>query len=322
MYQVSVIIPVYKAEKYIEKCARSLFEQTLESIEFIFVDDYSPDKSIDILESILTKYPSRIPNTKILHHQCNRGSAAARNTGRSVAQGEYIIDCDSDDWVELHMYEKMYQTAKQKNADIVICDWNEIYDTKIKRVFANPPYNNLDCVTAILSSEMHGSVCNKLIRKELYTQNNIACKEGMNFCEDLYVTYRLFYFAKSIAYINVPLYYYNKTNLNSYTSTRLSELSQQGLIELSHDVRKFFEAQKEENLAIQKAVSYFINNIKSGILLNGDIFYANQIEKTTIGPIISHPTLPFHHKIVLIFYYIKFIAGINLIRYIYHKLKK
>lgn len=321
-YPVSVIVPIYKVEKYIEKCVRSLFEQTLPLIEFIFVDDCSPDNSIHILQSILNEYPNRIPHTKIIHHEHNRGLAAARNTGRSIAQGEYLISCDSDDWVEKNMYEIMYQKAQQTNADIVMCDWEEVYTTTKKRIFTNPPTDNINCVTALLSGKIHGSVVNKLIKKSLYTKYSITCKEGMNFCEDLYVTYRLLYFAKSIAYINLPLYHYNQTNLNSYTSTQLSKISQLGLIELSHDVRIFFEQQKEENIIIQKAVLYFINNIKSSILLNGDISYAKQIEKTTINSIISHPTLPIHHKIVLIFYYIKFSIGINLIRYIYHKLRK
>lgn len=322
MYQVSVIIPIYKVEKYIERCARSLFKQTLESIEFIFVDDCSPDNSITILRNVLNEYPNRISATKIIKHERNRGLAAARNTGRDIAQGEYLISCDSDDWVEENMYELMYQKAQQTNADIVICDWEEVYATTKKRIFTNPPTDNIKCVAALLSGKIHGSVVNKLIKKSLYTKNNIQCKEGMNFCEDLYVTYRLLYFAQSIAYINLPLYHYNQTNLNSYSSTRLSKTSQQGLIELSRAVKNFFEEQKEENISIKKAILYRINEIKSSILLNGDISYANQIEKTTINSIISHPTLPIHQKIILIFYYIKFIAGINLIRYIYHKLRK
>lgn len=322
MYHVSVIIPVYNVEQYIERCASSLFDQTLESIEFIFVDDCSPDKSIDILKSVLTKYPHRIPNTQIIHHQYNRGSAAARNTGLNVAQGEYIIYCDSDDWVNPNIYELMYKTAQSEKADIAICDWEEVYPTTTKRIYNNPPANNLDCIIALFTGKMHGSLCNKLIKKDLYTQHDIACKEGMNFCEDLYVIYRLFYFAKSIAYINLPLYYYNKTNLNSYTLNRLSKTSQQGLITLTHNIKEFFKGQKEENASIKKAIFYFYNSIKSSILLKGDVIFAQQIEDTTLTSILSHPTIPIYHKIVLAFYHIKFMPGVKLIRYIYHKIKE
>lgn len=253
-YQVSVIVPVYKVEKYIEKCARSLFEQTLSSIEFIFVDDCSPDNSIAILKSVLNEYPSRISDTRIVRHEYNRGLAAARNTGRSIAQGEYLISCDSDDWVDQNMYELMYQKAQQTKSEIVICDWEEVYISKTLRQFINPPVNNIECVVALLSGKMHGSVVNKLIKKTLYTEHNIMCKEGMDFCEDFYVTYRLFYFARTIAYINLPLYYYNKSNLNSYTSTKLSESSQKGLILLLNDIRKFFNEQQDGHIEIKKAI--------------------------------------------------------------------
>ena len=317
-YQVSVIVPVYKVEKYIEKCARSLFEQTLSSIEFIFVDDCSPDNSIAILKSVLNEYPSRISDTRIVRHEYNRGLAAARNTGRSIAQGEYLISCDSDDWVDQNMYELMYQKAQQTKSEIVICDWEEVYISKTLRQFINPPVNNIECVVALLSGKMHGSVVNKLIKKTLYTEHNIMCKEGMDFCEDFYVTYRLFYFARTIAYINLPLYYYNKSNLNSYTSTKLSESSQKGLILLLNDIRKFFNEQQDGHIEIKKAILYFVNNIKSSILFYGSFSYARKLERTGIDSILCHPTLRIHSKIALIFCNMNFWSGIKLIRYIYH----
>lgn len=318
---VSVIVPIYGVEPYIEKCARSLFEQTLSSIEFIFVDDCSPDNSIAILKSVLNEYPSRISDTRIVRHEYNRGLAAARNTGRSIAQGEYLISCDSDDWVDQNMYELMYQKAQQTKSEIVICDWEEVYISKTLRQFINPPVNNIECVVALLSGKMHGSVVNKLIKKTLYTEHNIMCKEGMDFCEDFYVTYRLFYFARTIAYINLPLYYYNKSNLNSYTSTKLSESSQKGLILLLNDIRKFFNEQQDGHIEIKKAILYFVNNIKSSILFYGSFSYARKLERTGIDSILCHPTLRIHSKIALIFCNMNFWSGIKLIRYIYHKVK-
>ena len=102
--KVSVIIPVYNVEKYIERCARSLLEQSLKDIEYIFVDDCSPDNSITMLENILKEYPERQPLVKILFHEPNRGLAYTRQEGVDAAKGEYIIHCDSDDWVEPEMY--------------------------------------------------------------------------------------------------------------------------------------------------------------------------------------------------------------------------
>ena len=121
MPEVSVCIPVYGVEKYIERCARSLFEQTMtDGIEFIFVNDCTTDKSIEILERILAEYPGRQAQTKIIHHATNKGLVAARNTGLAHATGDYIIHCDSDDWVDLNFYESLYKKAVETGADVVV----------------------------------------------------------------------------------------------------------------------------------------------------------------------------------------------------------
>lgn len=112
--KVSVIVPVYKVEKFIERCAISLFSQTLQDVEFIFVDDASPDNSVQIVQKCIREYPHRESQTVILTHEKNMGLPAARNTGLAVAKGEYIFHCDSDDFVEPDMLEQLYNTAKKK----------------------------------------------------------------------------------------------------------------------------------------------------------------------------------------------------------------
>lgn len=114
MPKVSVIIPVYGVEKYIERCARSLFEQTLVDMEFIFVNDSTKDNSIDILLKVINEYPQRKNQIKILHHEVNKGLPAARQTGIKVAKGDYIAHCDSDDWVTSNAYQEMYETALRR----------------------------------------------------------------------------------------------------------------------------------------------------------------------------------------------------------------
>ena len=101
MPKVSVIIPVYGVEKYIEKCARSLFEQTLDDIEYLFVDDCTPDKSVDILKHILEEYPHRKSQVVIHRMEQNSGQAVVREWGVKNAKGDFIIHCDSDDWVDV-----------------------------------------------------------------------------------------------------------------------------------------------------------------------------------------------------------------------------
>ena len=105
--KVSVVIPVYNVEKYIERCARSLFEQTLDSIEYIFVDDCSPDNSIAVMENVLAEYPHRKEQIKIIRHEVNQGPYAARRHALQAATGDYVISCDADDWVDYDLYEKM-----------------------------------------------------------------------------------------------------------------------------------------------------------------------------------------------------------------------
>lgn len=117
--RISVIVPIYNVKLYIERCVRSLMEQTLENIEFIFVNDCTPDDSMDILHYVLEEYPKRREQIKIIEHETNRGISAVRNTGLKNATGQYIIYCDSDDWVEKNMYEKLLVKALETSADIV-----------------------------------------------------------------------------------------------------------------------------------------------------------------------------------------------------------
>lgn len=113
--KISVIIPVYGVERYIEQCACSLFEQTMQDgIEFIFVDDCSPDKSIEILENVLREYPHREQQVKIIRHTENQGLGGARKTGMEYATGEYIIHCDSDDWVEPECMKRFIEKLRKK----------------------------------------------------------------------------------------------------------------------------------------------------------------------------------------------------------------
>ena len=96
---VSVIIPIYKVEKYVCRCAETLMQQTLEDVEYIFVDDATPDKSMEVLSTVLAKYPHREEQIHIIHHKKNQGLPAARNSGLRIATGEYVFHCDSDDYV-------------------------------------------------------------------------------------------------------------------------------------------------------------------------------------------------------------------------------
>ncbi|MEG2340931.1 MAG: glycosyltransferase family 2 protein [Odoribacter sp.] len=213
--KVSVIIPIYNVEKYIERCIRSLFEQTLDDIEYIFVNDCTPDKSMEILQRIIAEYPQRQTQIKIIEHKKNQGSATTRNTGINAATGIYTIHCDSDDWIELDMYEKMYNKAVDEDADIVGCDFYEEHSKDRKYFKQNFPLNNVECIKNTLLGKLHSSVCNKLIKRELYILNHIHFPDGVNMWEDLTTMIQLYFYSRRISYIPNAFYYYVQYNTDS-----------------------------------------------------------------------------------------------------------
>ena len=119
--KVSIVIPVYNVEKYIERCLKSILNQTLDSIEVIVIDDGSTDNSGKICDEFSTKYK----NVKTFHKR-NGGVSSARNLGISIAKGEYIGFVDPDDFIHVNMYKELYENAKKVNSDIAICSVNEI----------------------------------------------------------------------------------------------------------------------------------------------------------------------------------------------------
>ena len=165
MPKVSVVIPTYNVEKYIERCVRSLFEQTLDSMEYIFVDDCSPDNSIAIMQKVLEEYPQRKDQVKIIRHEVNQGVGAARNHGVAACTGDYIIHCDPDDWVDLNMYETMYNKAIENNADMVYCDYYTDAITWKKRRKAKTITNINTFLLYLCSNQEYVSLGTKLYKR-------------------------------------------------------------------------------------------------------------------------------------------------------------
>ena len=230
-YAVSVIIPVYNVRNYIAHCVKSLMEQTLTNVEFIFIDDATPDDSIDILESILNCYPNRQTDVKILTHTENQGLPAARNTGLKQASGKYIFHCDSDDYIDSSMLEEMYECAEETNADIVWSDWY-LSMSKGERYMAMPSFKRpQDAVKAMLGGGMKYNVWNKLVQRNLYTDNAISFPSGYGMGEDLTMI-KLFIFAKKIVHLPKAYYHYNKTNSTAFSQT----YSDKHLVELHHNI--------------------------------------------------------------------------------------
>lgn len=207
MAKVSVIVPVYGVEKYIERCARSLFEQTLDDMEFIFIDDCTPDRSIEILKIIIKDYPQREQQIRIERMPVNSGLAAVRKYGVGCASGDYMIACDSDDYVERDMYENMYELAVKDNLDLVQCDIDVVDDKKVIRTFtASKSYLSSDELkNMIIDGDIANSLCNKLVRKSIYNNKEIVFPvAGMD--EDNTMSCQLALLSQSLGYIKKPFY--------------------------------------------------------------------------------------------------------------------
>ena len=244
---ISAIIPIYNVSKYIERCTRTLMEQSFQNVEFIFVNDCSPDNSIEILNNTLKDYPHRHPFIKIIDNPRNIGLAATRFIGLKEAKGDYIWHCDSDDWVEKDMLQKMYDKAIMEEADIVCCEATKEYtghSTRCKYDYDKETLENglLD----LAASEVHIAIWNKLIKRDLYTDNNISYYNGINMGEDSALTVRLRYLSKKTVIIHETLYHYNRMNTNSMVRQVSEDICHQR-IELAKQLELFFKDLNEEN---------------------------------------------------------------------------
>lgn len=266
-YEVSIIVPIYKAEKYIEECAKSLFEQDFISIEYIFIDDCSPDNSIQQLKDVIETYPNRREDTKIIRNKSNLGSGATRGVGMRYVTGEYVIQIDADDWVEPNMTRLLYQKAKKEKADIVCCD------------YYLESMSHSDVVSFIIPSAKHKAVntfaimptymnyfWNKLVRRGLYLENNIDFPNGVSLGDDLYVTFKLVFLANKVVQINQPLYHYNQLNTHSITSNHTLKSFEDKLI-VNNEVILFLQQQSADK-EYQNLIHFYKIYSKLLLILN------------------------------------------------------
>lgn len=223
---VSVIIPVFKAEHFIERCCRSLFEQTLQGMEFIFVDDCSPDNSVRIIRNISEEYPNRQDQIKILSHSPNRGVSYSRQRGMDEAQGEYIIHCDSDDWVEPEMYETMYKAAKDEDADVVCCGYYIEYPSGNRIASTYKERKTLGDVVFNIGPRV-GSVWNKIVRLSMLRDACISFPQGINWGEDFCVSVSGLVLSRKTVLLPDILYHYwqnSKSITHTFSLKRCEEL--------------------------------------------------------------------------------------------------
>ncbi|CAM3644688.1 glycosyltransferase [Flavobacterium gelidilacus] len=266
--KVSVIIPVYNAEKFIEKCCRSLFGQTLEDLEFIFINDCTPDNSIFIIKNVLKEFPNRILHVHFLNHTENKGVAISRQDGNDFAKGEYLIHCDSDDWVDLEAYETMYNEAKAKNADVVCC--NYIVEYKDSTRISSFDYLEENKDNLILGIEpLYGALWNKLVKKEIIKKFSLKFFEDINMSEDLGLITRVRFYSKKTIVVPKPFYHYNQLNLDSIV-TNFNNSKSDEIIKCVQNLEHFFiEHNAQDILFLQ--IQYLKFQAKQLLLINPKI---------------------------------------------------
>lgn len=217
--KVSVIVPVYNSSRYIEKCCHSLFGQTLDSLQYIFVDDGSDDGSIEAVKKVLSDYPHRSAQVAIVNHTVNEGVGSARRAGIKYTTGEYIIHCDSDDWVESDLYEKLYLRAKETNADVVICGYY-VDAVDGSKTSVTPPLVNVDPLSFSISPQT-GALWTKLIRRKFLEENHLEVPSEINWGEDLCLSLEVFLLSQNVQSISDILYHHvlNEDSLTHAVST-------------------------------------------------------------------------------------------------------
>lgn len=220
--KVSVIVPVYAVERYIGKCAVSLFSQTWEDCEFIFVDDGSPDRSVRTVESILDgSFPHLRPRVKILH-ESNSGLPCARMTGLAAATGDFIIHVDSDDWVEPDYIRRLVETALSEDADVVYCDYYKEYPGRSKPASEGDfsPSTGPVAAKCMHNSIIRAYMWNKLVRRGLYDlQTMVVPVHGYH--EDIVFQTQILFGAGKVVHLKEALYHYRRRRRGALTACSL-----------------------------------------------------------------------------------------------------
>ena len=246
MKLITIIIPIYNCEKFIDRCLNSIINQTYKNIEIILINDGSTDNSMQIID----KYKEKDNRIKVIDKK-NEGVSASRNIGIELSNGEYITFVDADDWLELDAIEKMYNTIVAHNVDVVRANYfinknttenisiGKMYDLSNK-VIKNYDFKDVKMLEYFLlaKNSIPNLVMLLLIKKEILKINNIKFDINLYMMEDVYFYLNLFLHIESIYYMDIPVYHYYQ-NLDSATkSTKKYDKNIKGIIEVNEKIRE------------------------------------------------------------------------------------
>lgn len=259
MIKISVIVPVYNAERYLIKCINSIMNQSFnEEYELILVNDGSEDHSEDIINKKIEEYGS----DKIVKvNQKNGGQGKARNAGVRIARGEFVTFVDSDDYIDREMLKDLYEKAVQEKADLVICDYiEEIGENKI---YKKSLYKELEDINKEYILTIAGP-CSKLIKRSLIEENDLYFPENMIY-EDLAVMPTFGVFADKIVYIKKPYYYYYIRSNSSMRQLEYSEKLKNIFRAMELLEKKFVDSDLKEKYKEELEFLYIEHLLYAGI---------------------------------------------------------
>lgn len=257
---ISVVIPVYNAEKYLRQCVDSVLKQTYKNYEIILVNDGSSDSSGEICDN----YASQYDFIKTIH-KTNGGASTARNKGVKVAEGKYIFFLDSDDWITEDALEKLAVAADKENADLVFCEAKAIDDESNVALKGNYEYkhhyeagNAYQIMDDMMKNkEFHVAIWMLLIDKNIFEKNNLLFKEGIIY-EDMIISYQFYCLAHRAAFVKEKLYV-RRYRPNSVMTSKKTEKNFISAAEVYREVSKFMDSLPEDRKSTRHIIRCAFN---------------------------------------------------------------
>lgn len=296
-FLISVIVPIYKVENYVERCLISLFNQTIANqCEFILVNDATPDSSFVIAKKIASNYKALSTNIVYIDKKRNEGLASARISGLNVASGEYVINIDSDDWCELDMFEQLYEKAIKHNSDVVNCDL--VFEYRNKSVISKQnPFSMSNSPVKNLLVGVYGAFMPiKLIKRSLYT-NIISINHRINMWEDLFFSVPIYLNANIVSYLEKPLYHYERSNENSLCNN----ITESNVENLFFVVDLLIDYLKEKCYSNMEEIQMLKCRTKCFLFPQMDILLINRYKdkyKEVNGQILKSKCISFHKRVI------------------------
>lgn len=278
---VSLLIPIYKVERYVEECLRSVLVQDYPNLEVILVDDCSPDRSIELAMRVIQEENERHHTIQFIRHEQNRGSAGARISSLEAAHGQYLLFLDSDDYYTTPTaVSTLVQKMRQTRVDVVVCGYKEQFKRNQRITTPTHTDTSFDFMLSGLRGTNTCYLWNKCFRRDLFMEKANRFQLGNNMWEDVQAMVPYLVHAKGIAFIDSPLICYRRTNEHSI-SLSPEHKNVESMHRVLDDIKEYLadHATPDMEPGIQQALAMSRGMIDTGVLCNGNFDTFRQIQK-------------------------------------------